>query len=33
MVTIQKIGFKEQVLSVIVTDGETNKMKVKMEKI
>ena len=32
-VTVRKIGFREQVLSVIVTDGETNKMKVKMEKL
>ena len=32
-VTVKKIGYKEQVLSVIVADGETNKMKVKMEKI
>ena len=32
-VTVRKIGFKEQVLSVIVADGETSKMKVKMEKI
>ena len=32
-VTVKKIGYREQVLSVIVTDGETNKMKVKMEKL
>ena len=32
-VTAKKIGYKEQVLNVVVTDGETNKMKVKMEKI
>ena len=32
-VTVRKIGFREQVLSVIVTDGETNKMKVKMENL
>ena len=32
-VTVKKIGYREQVLSVIVTDGETSKMKVKMEKL